>query len=330
MSDYSRQLAELQTAYACIAEPMHRVRRILDAELHSQLNFVNQLCRHIGRLRGKMLRPALLLLSGQACGKLTDQHISLAAVVELVHLATLVHDDVLDEAEIRRQMITVNRLEGNEAAVLLGDYLISHAFSLCNSLNLPFASELIGSATATICEGELMQVHHRGDYELTEPQYFEIIARKTAVLTRVCCTLGAYYAGADQAMTEAMACYGRDVGVAFQIVDDVLDIVGQQQQAGKTLGRDLEKGKLTLPVIHFLATAEPAQRRRALAVLSDGQLGRTDRLRKLLASSDSVDYAVGLARNFVESANARLAVLPDCTARDALAAVARFVLDRQC
>ena len=153
----------ISALYEPVATELGKVCAIFDDQLFSDLPVLNELCSHVRRFRGKMLRPALLLLSGKACGGLTDEHLTLAAVVELVHMATLVHDDVLDDADLRRRFPTVNRVEGNEAAVLLGDYLISHAFHLCSALDSQFASRRIGQTTNTVCEGELQQVHHRGD-----------------------------------------------------------------------------------------------------------------------------------------------------------------------
>jgi octaprenyl-diphosphate synthase len=322
-------MTALAPLYQTIAQPMDQVRRIFDRQLRSDLPFINQLCDHITQFRGKMLRPALVLLTGQACGRLGREHIGLAAVVEMVHMATLVHDDVLDEADLRRRVATVNRMHGNEAAVLLGDYLIAHAFYLCNSLNLPFASERIGATTNTICEGELIQIHNRGNYQLTQQQYFDIIGRKTASLTQTCSILGAHYAGAPRHVVSAMQDYGYQVGLAFQVIDDVLDVVGQQAQTGKTLGRDLEKGKLTLPMIHYLATTDPSARALALALLGNGQPGRIRRLAEMLTDSDSVDYATRIAQGHIDSACRNLDVLAPSPARDALAAVADFVFHRQ-
>jgi len=319
----------LASLYECIAEPMERVRRIFGDELSSDLHYVRDLCDHISQFRGKMLRPALVLLSGQACGGIGREHAGLGAVVEMVHMATLVHDDVLDDADVRRHVMTVNRMEGNEAAVLLGDYLISHAFYLCDSLNLSFASELIGSTTNTMCEGELMQVYHRGNYQLSQEEYFEIIGRKTASMTRTCCVLGAHYAGADGEVVSAMERYGYEVGMAFQIVDDVLDIIGQEERTGKTLGRDLDKGKLTLPVVHYLSEADPTRRDYVLNVLENGSVDRTGRVRELLVESDSIDYSMSVARERLESACGNLEVLAPSAARDCLAAVTDFALRRQ-
>ncbi|HUW84295.1 MAG TPA: polyprenyl synthetase family protein [Phycisphaerae bacterium] len=322
-------MAVLASLYESIAEPLVEVRRIFDAQIRSDVPFVNDLCEHITQFRGKMLRPALVLLTGQACGRLRQDHVGLATVVEMVHMATLVHDDVLDESDVRRRVPTVNHLKGNEAAVLLGDHLIAHAFRYCNSLGLPFGSDLIGRTTNTICEGELLQVHHRGNWALTEDEYFQIIGRKTASLTATCCVLGAYYAGAGAEVISALRHYGYEVGVAFQIVDDVLDVVGHQESTGKTLGRDLEQGELTLPLVHYLRHADPASRSEALGVLGNGHLGRAETIYQLLSNSQSIEYAMSTARQRIEQACRNLEVLEPSAARDALAAVADFVFYRQ-
>lgn len=318
----------LTTLYEPIAADLQKVCRIFDDELFSELPFVNELCDRVKRYRGKMLRPALLLLSARACGKRTEEHLTLAAVVEMVHMATLVHDDVLDDADVRRMTRTINRIEGNEAAILLGDYLISHAFHLCSSLDSQYASRLIGATTNTVCEGELHQVCHRGDDELAPEQYLEIITRKTAVLTAACCRLGAYYADADTTTIEALERYGLSVGIAFQITDDILDIVGAEERMGKTLGRDLEKHKLTLPVIHCLQQASPEMRRKLCAHLA---APRPDRklLSGYLQSTNSIDFSLHAARGHVESAIKMLDHLPASDARDSLQQMARMILERE-
>src|SRR5947207_6276549 len=230
----------------CIAPQLAAVEQRFMAELKSQIPSVNTLVKHVSRFRGKMLRPTLLLLSGKAFGELTDAHVTLATVVEMVHMATLVHDDVLDEAELRRKGATINHLRGNEAAVLLGDYLISHSYHLCSSLDSQLASLIIARTTNLVCEGELLQIDNRNNYELSEETYLEIINRKTAVLTAACCQLGAIFAGANESTVKRLETYGLSLGTAFQIQDDILDIVGDPGTVGKTLGIDIEKGKLTL------------------------------------------------------------------------------------
>src|SRR3982751_4392498 len=210
----------------CISHELLAVERAFNDELTSNLGCVNHLVKHVSRFRGKMLRPTLVLLAGKACGELTDAHITLGTVVEMVHMATLVHDDVLDEAELRRKGATINHLRGNEAAVLLGDYLISHSYHLCSSLNSQLASRTIARTTNQVCEGELLQIDNRNNWDLTEETYLKIITLKTAVLTACCCRLGAHFAGATAAQVTALETYGRLLGTAFQIQDDILDIVG--------------------------------------------------------------------------------------------------------
>ncbi|MBX6313972.1 MAG: polyprenyl synthetase family protein [Isosphaeraceae bacterium] len=323
--DVRRRLAGV---YAPIAAELAESERIFAAELGSRYPFVQRLVEHCGALRGKRLRPALLLLTAQACGGIRAEHPVLAAVVEMIHTATLVHDDILDEADVRRHAATINAAWGNETAVLLGDYLFTHAFHLAASLDSTLACRLIGRATNLVCEGEMMQVHHRGDLTLDEPTYLAIVRGKTAELTAVSCRLGAHYAGADEATVTALEAYGRDLGVAFQIADDVLDLWGNEQVAGKTLGTDLEKQKLTLPLIRLLATA-PADRARHLrALLAEARPAHANDLRPWLEESGALDYAWKRAQDFADAALAALIVLPESPAKDVLRRLAHYVLRR--
>lgn len=318
----------LASLYEPIAEELRQVCRIFDDELFSELPIVNELCADVRQFRGKMLRPALLLLSGKVCGRLTPQHLTLAAVVEMVHMATLVHDDVLDEADLRRRSPTINRLEGNEAAILLGDYLISHAFHLCSGLGSQRASRIIGATTNTVCEGELQQIRHRGDYELSVEQYLQIITRKTAALTGACCRLGAEWARAEPAAVSALERYGLDVGIAFQITDDVLDIVGSEQRMGKTLGRDLDKQKLTLPIIHGLRNSPAATVRRLRALTAEPTNHRRE-LREALEGLGSIQYALDTAGRYVHSAIDSLSRMTESDTRHLLQRMAGMILERE-
>ncbi|MCK6456450.1 MAG: polyprenyl synthetase family protein [Phycisphaerae bacterium] len=312
-----------------IADDMREVVHVFEDELRSDQPFVGELCARIARYRGKMLRPTLLLLTGRACGRVTREHHVLGAVVEMVHMATLVHDDVLDEADIRRGGPTINRLHGNEAAVLLGDYLISHAYHLCSSLDSQIAARRIAETTNTVCEGELMQVSQRGNWSLREDEYFEIIRRKTAVLTSVCCELGARFADADEETAQHAAAYGHDLGMAFQIIDDVLDLTSTEEEAGKSLGRDAALGKLTLPLIHALRSSGEDRRARLIESLTSGDgNGRGTRLYPVELSA-SIEHASSVARSYVQSAIEHLSDWPPSEARDALTAAAEFVVHRR-
>lgn len=312
-----------------IAPQLLAVDELFARELSSDLPNVNELVTHVGKFRGKMLRPMLVLLSGLAAGgKIGDEHVTLATVVEMVHMATLVHDDILDGAEIRRKGATINHLHGNEAAVLLGDYLISHAYHLCSSLNSQAASRLIGHTTNIVCEGELTQNFNRRNWKLDEKTYYLIIYRKTAALTETCCRLGGMFATERAAHVEALSSYGKLVGMAFQIVDDILDICGQQKTVGKSLGTDIEKGKLTLPLIHFLKHAAPQHRELLVELLEGQEHDRIAHVRQLVAPSESIAYARQEAERLVKEAVAAIRTLPGSAAREALIEAAHFVTAR--
>ncbi|MCP4591426.1 MAG: polyprenyl synthetase family protein [bacterium] len=318
----------LTDLYAPVIRELERVRACFDEEIRTSLPFVNELCEQIKRYRGKMLRPTLLLLAGRAAGELVDAHVTLAAVVEMVHVATLVHDDVLDEADVRRQGSTVNAMSGNETAVLLGDYLISHAFHLCSSLDSQFASREVGATTNRVCLGELGQIHHRGDAGLGEAEYLEIITEKTAALTGTCGALGARFAGACPEVVEALRCFGTELGVAFQIMDDVLDLVGSAERMGKTLGRDLDLGKPTLPVIHTLNNGDAQARARLQALIRGDRSVNPADMRELLERSGGIEYATGVAEGYVRTALSRLDLLPSSPAKSSLSTMAEFVIRR--
>ena len=321
-------LAEL---VECIAPQLASVETRFHEELVSSLPCVNTLVKHVSRFRGKMLRPTLLLMVGKATApdrELTDAHVTLATVVEMVHMATLVHDDVLDEAELRRKGATINHLRGNEAAVLLGDYLISHSYHLCSSLDSQLASRMIARTTNRVCEGELLQIDNRNNWDLSEETYLRIITQKTAVLCSTCCHLGARFSGASDAVIDAMELYGLSLGTAFQIQDDILDIVGDASTVGKTLGIDIDKGKLTLPMIHFLRTAPPEHQALLRSLLSSRDADKTEKIRNLILPSHSIEYAHDRARQLVDRACGTLDLLADTDAKRALETMARFVIER--
>jgi octaprenyl-diphosphate synthase len=320
--------AALANLTDCVRKELTDVERLFHQELRSVLPSVNTLVKHVSRFRGKMLRPYLVLLAGKACGKLSDAHIVIATVVEMVHMATLVHDDVLDEAELRRKGATINHLRGNEAAVLLGDYLISHSYHLCSSLDSQYASRLIGKTTNEVCEGELLQIDNRNNYDLSEETYLEIIKRKTAVLCATCCSLGAKFAGASAQCVDGMETFGLSLGMAFQIQDDILDLIGDINTVGKTLGSDIEKGKMTLPMIHFLHHAPQEHRSLLRSLLASREADKIERIRNLILPSKSIEYAKGRAGQLIDRARSALAELPESDARRALDLMAEFVISR--
>jgi octaprenyl-diphosphate synthase len=311
-----------------IAADLEEVERILARTLKSRYPQVAPVVDHVRHYRGKRLRPVLLLLTARACGRLTPAHHVLGAVVEMIHTATLVHDDILDGAEVRRHVPTVNARWDNQTGVLLGDYLFTHAFHLASSLDDVLACRLIGQATNRVCEGEMCQGLQRGDLSLTEEAYFEVIDGKTAELIACCCQLGAVYSGAAPAVVDALTRYGRGVGLAFQIADDLLDLVGEEGAAGKSLGTDLAQQKLTLPLIHLLEQGTPGAAARARQLLSHPGPQQRAALRPLLDEAGSVGYARRKAEEFAARARRELACLPPSPCRSLLEAVTERVVHR--
>ena len=318
----------LSGLYSSIRGDLEAVQAAFRAELVSDQPFIQQLFEHTEQYHGKLIRPALLLLCAQACGGVRSAHHVLGAVVEMVHIATLVHDDVLDHADLRRRSATVNRLCGNERAVLLGDVLFSHAYHLCAGLESQLAARVIGATAVTLCEGEMMQVVNRGNFALSEAAYLDIIERKTGSLIGASALLGARYAGADEARARAFREFGLNLGIAFQIADDLLDVTGSEARVGKSVGRDVETGKLTLPLIHYLREQDSAARAEMLALLGGEAADRDRRIAERLADSDSLAYATDMAAAYVQRALAGLTDLPASDGLASLRAMAAFVIDR--
>lgn len=318
--------AVLADLYASVAAPLLEVETLLRKELRSDFPDVNELVRYGCLLGGKRLRPALLLLTAQAAGDVRRDHIVLGAVVEMIHTATLIHDDVLDDADMRRHLATVNSRWDNQSSVLLGDFLFTHAFYLASTLETTLACRLIGRATNIVCEGELRQKASRGDFQLDEAAYLSVIESKTAELVACSCQLGAHYAGADESQTHALACYGRELGTAFQIADDLLDLQGAEDETGKTMGTDLDQRILTLPLIHVLTQID-LPRRQSLLELLAGQC-HPEQLGEYFDEFDAIAYAQRRAAELATSARGRLECLPASPARDALERIAEFVVNR--
>ncbi|MCA8912408.1 MAG: polyprenyl synthetase family protein [Planctomycetes bacterium] len=331
-ADSAAQAAKaiLARLYAPILPELKQVEEMYRAELSSDDEYIANLLEYIEDYSGKKLRPALLLLAGKACGKVTHDHIILGVVAEMLHTATLVHDDILDEALLRRKRASINALAGNEVSVLLGDHIFSHAFEISLECTTPVGAREFSRAMARTCFGEIMQVHNRNHFELSEAKYFEIIEGKTAELYATSAMLGAHYAGANEKVCRAFYDYGMNLGRAFQIMDDLLDMLGEESLVGKTLGSDVEKGKPTLPLIHHLAHVNEPGRKQALDA---AQQGKRKELTELLHQTGSFKYAAARANAFVAAAKKGLDVLPESTApdgmRELLYEVADFVLSRE-
>lgn len=332
----------MKTQLGNLLEPIEaelaNMRRVVADQLHSDRPAVQEMIDHIGRFQGKQLRGALVLLAAKAAGPGTadpDELARVAAVVELIHLATLVHDDVLDGADIRRRVASVNHRWDNQTAVLLGDLLYARAFQLSTWLPSRLASRVLSATTQRICAGEIEQARRRYDFELSQAEYESIASAKTGELYAAACELGASYPSEDTQPAPGspgaeLRAFGWELGLAFQIIDDVLDVVGTLEEVGKSVGNDVEDGKVTLPVLHVYSTADELTRTAIRdAYTRPDILNRTQALREVCDLEPGLDYARARADELLASAMGRLARLPDTPARQDLVRVGEFILARR-
>lgn len=309
--------------FAPILADLDAADAIFDAALDSYRTPFATLVEHLKHYRGKQLRPAILLLAAKANGPVNERHHILAASLEMIHTATLVHDDVLDEAAVRRHASTINAQWGNKISILLGDMLFSQAFLLASRVDRR-ACEWIGESTTRVCAGELRQVSERGNLHLTEADYFAIVDGKTAALTEVAGRLGAIYAGATEYIADKLASYGRHLGIAFQIADDILDLAGDETKTGKTLGTDLDERKLTLPLIHCLARHPDPETVRDAITRGDRKVIQT-----AIARTGAIDSAAKVAADHAKRSRSELDCLPPGECRSILESLTEWAMRRE-
>ena len=260
--------------------------------------------------QGKHLRPALVALTANALGEAVDAHVTVAVIIEMVHLATLVHDDVMDEAEIRRGRLTLAANWGNDIAVLFGDCLFARALSLAAGFPTPEVCRAVAMATNTVCSGEILQTQHRGDFGFTREKYFRVLEMKTAELFALSCDLSAFLSGASSEQRAAVRQFGMAFGTAYQVYDDCVDLFGSEVAAGKSLGTDLAKGKLTLPVLLLWERAAQADRDSVQALVQNWQAGSMKRMAKWLARYETLAASCEIMRQYLHRAQQALAGLP--------------------
>jgi octaprenyl-diphosphate synthase len=322
-------LAQAADVFAPVAEGMAATERCLARLFDEEPASVRALMAQASRFGGKRLRPALVHLAAGATGTATAEHALLGAIVESLHLASLLHDDVLDSADTRRQVPTLNAMHGNEIPILLGDLVYARAFGLSLTLSTPHAAHELAATSQAIVRGEIDQSFFRFSDELDEARYLRIIRDKTASLYAASCDLGARYAGAAEGQVRALRGFGLDLGMAFQIVDDCLDLVGDERVVGKSLGTDLETGKITLPIIR-LARGLPAGERARLERILLGEIdgSRRDALRGAFDVEASVAECQAEANVYVERCVETARSLTEGRARRSLLALCEFVLTR--
>jgi len=320
--------ATLNEVMRLSAADRHAADDLIRKRLRSDVLLVNQIAEYIINAGGKRLRPLIHLLAARACGYGGTHHIQLAAVIEFIHTATLLHDDVVDGSERRRGQTTANRVWGNAASVLVGDFLYSRSFQLMVELESNRVMQILADTTNTIAAGEVLQLMQLGDVDLDESGYLRVIGDKTACLFAAASRLGAVLAGRNAELEQHLADFGFAVGQAFQITDDWLDYSGQGETLGKNLGDDLGEGKVTLPLILALREAKSADRDFLIETIRAGGTDRLDRVRGILQHSGALDRTLERAAVRSEQACRLLEHLPPGPERDALKVLARFAVDR--
>ncbi len=317
----------LESLKAFTAQDIQRVNQVIEEHLASDVVLINQLSQHIIHSGGKRLRPMLVMLAARACGYRGELDALLAAVIEFIHTATLLHDDVVDDSEMRRGQQTASAIWGNQAAVLVGDYVYSRAFQMMVKSDSLRIMNLMADTTNTIAQGEVMQLLNINEPDTTEAAYHQVIYRKTACLFEAASRIGAIISGSDQ-VEQALGEYGRNLGIAFQLVDDALDYEADSQELGKNVGDDLAEGKPTLPLIRAMQQGSDEQRRLIRAAITQGGLEHIDEINRAISETGALEYTHQQAMDHAGKAKNAIAALPDSPARQALMFLAEYAVER--
>jgi octaprenyl-diphosphate synthase len=311
-----------------IASELGRVEEVLAQQVQGFDPRVSQYVQYVLGGTGKRLRPSLALLAGGATGRVDDAHIALGVIVELIHVATLIHDDVLDESQLRHGLATSNAHWGNEISVLLGDCLFAHALRLAASYPTTNVCRLVSEATNTVCSGEILQTQRRFDLDLTVNQYLDIINMKTGALFAVSCELGALLNGASPPVVKSLREYGANLGIAYQIYDDCVDIFGQEHQAGKSLGTDMKNGKLTLPFILLLEHVRPETRADLGKMIFRHDPHEHRELLGIVMSNGVIAESLATIDKYIVRAEESLSSLPPTIFGDTLSTLSRYLSEQ--
>ncbi len=313
-----------------IRDDLARVEREFGRHVESHVELIPQIGRYIQQSGGKRVRPAVLLMAARLCGYTGDRAVLYASVVEFIHTATLVHDDIIDDSDLRRGRMAVHSRWGNDITVLLGDYLYIKSMALALTQDMLHVIRLLCDVTLRMIEGELYQLTKNGDVDISEEEHLEIIRRKTAYLFSGCAEIGGMLGDASPERREALRQYGFNLGIAFQLVDDVLDLTGDERLVGKPLASDLREGKVTLPVIHLLSRSPDGIGDLVRDVVRERAISpeQWQRLSRALADYGAIDYAICKAESYAELARRPLRTFPPSAERDALLALPDYILSR--
>lgn len=319
---------DIQSIYSLIKADMSAVDSLIQSRLQSDVILINQLGHYIVNSGGKRLRPSLAILCARACGHDGTAHINLATIIEFIHTATLLHDDVVDNSEMRRGRETANNLWGNEASVLVGDFLYTRSFEMMVEMNSMRLMEILSHTTNVIAEGEVLQLLNCHDTSTTEERYLEVIHHKTAKLFEAAGLLGAVISNASTEVEQAMASYSMHLGSAFQLIDDLLDYSESSEIIGKNIGDDLAEGKPTLPLIYAMEKGKPEQADIIRTAIEQGQRDRIDDIIAIIKQTGAIKYTEQTARNEVNQAIDSISIIDDSPYKRALTGLAEFSVNR--
>lgn len=320
----------MQAALNIIGEDLKLVEQQFRKDLQSDVPLIRKVGEYVLSSGGKRVRPALLLLAARLCGYSADKAVPLASVIEFIHTATLLHDDVVDSATLRRGLASANSLWGNEASVLIGDFLFSKSFSLMVGVGSLDILRVLSDATTVIAEGEVMQLLCTGELDLTEEQYTNVVRSKTAILMSAACEAGAILGTATQAQQKALADFGMDLGIAFQLMDDILDYVATEDEFGKSIGHDLEEGKITLPLIHTLRRCTETEKDFIAGVVECDEMSLEDfrTVSGLVKTYGGIEYTIEAARTCISRCKVHLEPFAPSPVREALINLSEYVVTR--
>ena len=320
----------IQDVFSAYKDGLQQVEKYINEYITSEIKLIPEVAHHLIDSGGKRFRPLLLLISSGICGYRGDQRFPMAAAMEFIHTATLLHDDVIDQATIRRGKTSANNVFGNAVSVLVGDFLCFKSFRLLTETGNLDILQLISRIAYIMSEGEVFQLIKRGDINLTEEEYLTIIEKKTAVLISAACATGAILGSASPEKIDALSQFGKNIGMAFQITDDTLDYTGQEQEFGKSIGKDLEEGKITLPLIFAIkqSTEEEKDKIKKIIIRKKGSQKAAREILRLIKKYNGIDYSLLCAEKFIRDAQTQLNIFPECLEKDQLNAVAGYILAR--
>ena len=320
---------QIQDVFHYFGNDLKRVEEHMETYLRSDMRLIPEIIHHLIGSGGKRFRPLLLLATAELCGYRGERRYPLSAMIEFIHTASLLHDDVIDHAETRRGKASANRVWGNAASVLVGDFLYSKSFRLMTDDGNWAIIKLISTTTNTMSEGEIFQLVKTGDTKITEKEYLSIVEKKTSILISAACAIGGILGNATESQIEALTRFGMRLGTAFQITDDTLDYVAREEEFGKAIGQDLKEGKLTLPLIRTMKKCTPEERSFIRRGIEEKEEASMTEIMALINRYDGIAYALAKARACIDEARGFLLPFPDSEAKTALQTIADYIIERR-